>query len=88
MNERNSDRQVRPGITDRIGSVEYSPGEYREEARAFLGECLKKELYDSVMSSAESRSHPYIAARVFLNNEQWAKYVWIEQHGSLEGFTE
>ena len=83
MNDHNDIRAPR---AEPVG--EYTPGEYKEQARAFLRECLGEGKYCSIMSSAESRSLPHVAARVFLSDEQWAKYVWIERHGSLEGFSE
>lgn len=72
----------------RCAHGEYIPGEYKEEARTFLKECLGEEMYSSIMNSDESRRLPHVAARIFLNDEQWAKYVWIERCGSLEGFSE
>ena len=88
MNEQNGVHGAHSGLTGDPGTVEYSPGKYREEAGAFLRQCLDAELYKSIMSSADGRSRPYVAARVFLSDAQWAKYVWIEQHGSLDGFAE
>ena len=64
----------------------YTPGDYREEAKAFLKTCMDEKTYDSIMSHGEGRSHPYVAARIYLGKNDWNKYVWIEHHGSLEGF--
>jgi len=38
------------------------------------------------MSSAAGRAHHYVAARAFLSQSDWDKFVWIEEHGSLDGF--
>ena len=40
------------------------------------------------MSSEAGRRHRYVAARAFLNQADWEKFVWIEQHGSLAGYPE
>jgi hypothetical protein len=64
----------------------YQPGPFRKEAMAFLKERLGEELFDRIMDQSDSRRHPYVAARVFLGQGDWERYVWIEQHGSLDGF--
>ena len=68
-------------------TMNYAPGPYRGEANAFLRECMGSEKYDAVMTVGAGRSHPYVAARVFLSDYDWERFVWIEQHGSLEGFS-
>ena len=62
----------------------YLPGNYKREADAFLKTCIGAQMYDKVMSAEAGRRHPYVAARLFLNEDDWRKYVWIEQYGSLD----
>ena len=64
----------------------YRPGEYRKEAMAFLRERVGEQQFDRIMGRADSRRQPYVAARLFLSPLDWARYTWIEQHGTLEGF--
>ena len=65
----------------------YVPGEYRAEAMAFLRSCLGEEQYAQVMSPAKARQHPYVAARLFLSPQDWKKYAYVEQYGTLQGFS-
>lgn len=83
-----ADKKGVSGVDRPLGgmSSQYVPGEFREEAQAFLRERLGGRLYEQVMESEESRTHPYVPAKVFLSAPDWKKYVWIEQHGSLQGF--
>lgn len=64
----------------------YMPGEYRKEALDFLREHIGQRQYERIMGRADSRQHPYVAARLFLSPLDWARYVWIEHHGTMEGF--
>ena len=64
----------------------YSQGMFRQEAMAFLRERLGERQYERIMMRPDSRQHPYVAARVFLSPLDWDRYVWIEQHGTLDGF--
>ena len=64
----------------------YSPGLYREEAKAFLRECLGEANYERIMSHRNGHAYPYVVARIFLKASDWKKYVWIEHHGSVEGY--
>ena len=64
----------------------YAPGAYKDEAKAFFRLCVGAEVYDRAMSSEAGRRHHYVAARAFLNQADWEKFVWIEQHGSLAGY--
>ena len=64
----------------------YSPGMYQEASMKFLKERLGEEIFNRVMGNENSRKHPYVAARVFLSQADWDKFVWIERNGSLEGF--
>ncbi len=84
----NADNPCAPRTEKSLGgtSSQYAPGAFREEAQAFLRERLGNQLYEQVMESEESRTHPYVPAKVFLGAADWKKYVWIEQHGSLRGF--
>lgn len=62
-------------------------GAYRREAVAFMRERLGEERFGSIMASRESfAEYPYVAAKLFLSIEDWNKYVWIEWHGSLDGY--
>ncbi len=65
---------------------EYNPGEYLQEALAFLRERIGETEYEQIMGRADSRWHPYVAARLFLSPMDWERYVWIEHHGTLDGF--
>ena len=75
---------------DRMSIVNggYTPGAYQAESLAFLKERMGKEQFNRVLNAGNNLSHPYVAARVFLNASDWGKYKWIEQHGSLEGWKE
>ena len=64
----------------------YTPGAYKDEAKAFFRQCVGAEIYERAMSSEAGRRHHYVAARAFLNQADWEKFVWIEQHGSLAGY--
>ena len=66
----------------------YTPGRYLEESVLFLREHISKKDFETIMHSADRRAHPYVAARVFLSEADWKKYVWIEHNGSLDGFGE
>ena len=65
-----------------------SYGAYNEEALRFLREHMDKVQYDIIMSTKRGRELPYVAARVFLSDVDWRRYVWIVDHGSLDGFKE
>ena len=64
----------------------YSPGVYKKEAVAFLKQCLNEEVFEKLCRNEKFRRNPVIGAKLFLSAEDWNKYVWIEQHGSLNGF--
>ena len=66
--------------------VNYSPGAYKTESLEFIKECLGEEKFLQIFDSEESRNQPYVAAKLFLTVQDWNKYVWIEQNGSLKGF--
>ena len=65
----------------------YKPGlKYRKESMAFFRDCVGEETYTRAMSSEAGRRHHYVAARAFLDQTDWEKFVWIEEFGSLTGF--
>ena len=65
----------------------YFSGTYRAEALCFLKEHMDEKTYNLIMQK-DGKKKPYVAAKVFLSPSDWKKYVWIEQHGSLDGFGE
>lgn len=79
-------QEIGPEELSRVSGGVYRPGEYRQEALAFFKSCIGDRQYAQIMGRADSRQHPYVAARLFLSPLDWEKYVWIEQHGTLEGF--
>ena len=65
----------------------YRPGfRHKQESLRFFRACVGDEMYEKAMSSDAGQTHPYAVARAILNQADWEKYVWIEEHGSLEGF--
>ncbi len=65
----------------------YKPGfRYKEASLRFFRECVGDELYTRAMSSEVGHAHHYAVARAFLQQADWEKFVWIEEHGSLDGF--
>ncbi len=67
----------------------YRPGfRHKKESLQFFRACVGPEIYDRAMRSEAGKLHHYAVARAFLNQEDWAKFVWIEEYGSLEGFSE
>ena len=79
--------QLRSSQSKKPADGNYTPGEYQAEAMAFMKSCLGEEQYARIMSPEKARQHPYVAARLFLSPQDWKKYVYVEQHGTLEGFT-
>lgn len=61
-------------------------GSFLREADAFFRAQIDQETYAKVMDSEDGRAHPYVAARIMMNNEQWGQYLWISHHGSLAGY--
>ena len=59
---------------------------YKEESLRFFQSCVGKDVYLKAINSDAGRTHPYAVARAILNQADWEKYVWIEEHGSLDGF--
>ena len=66
----------------------YIPGTYKETAIAFLRERIDGETYERLVAHSGWNRFPYVAAKLFLDEDDWRKYVWIEQHGTLRGFSE
>ena len=60
--------------------------EYDDEALKFLQEHMDKKQYEAIMSTKRGKNLPYVAARVFLKDSEWKQYMWIVEHGSLDGF--
>ena len=66
----------------------YIPGTYKETAIAFLRERIDGEIYERLVAHSGWNRFPYVAAKLFLDKDDWKKYIWIEQHGTLRGFSE
>ena len=69
-----------------VNEGKYLPGNHKKESEAFLRACLGEQMYEKIMSAEAGRRHPYVAARLFLSDDNWRKYVWIEQYGSLDDY--
>lgn len=72
----------------RIKEDRYKPGKYKEMAMTFLRERIDGDTYERLLSHSGWDKYPYVAAKLFLNNDDWKKYIWIEQYGTLNGFYE
>ena len=67
----------------------YKPGlKYKKESLDYFRQCVGDETYRLAMNSEVGRVHHYAAARAFLSQRDWEKFVWIEEYGSLAGFPE
>ena len=92
MNEKNSVREWQPEQPNAVGSGAYRLGvyksglKYRKESMAFFRDCVGEEIYERAVNSEVGRRHHYVAARAFLDQADWEKFVWIEEFGSLAGF--
>lgn len=79
-----------PQLDDAVGGSvspgEYVPGLYKEEAKDFFRQCVGEETYYRAMGGDDGRRQHYVAARVFLDQADWKKFTWIEQHGTLDGY--
>ena len=65
----------------------YQPGfRYKKESLQFFRSCVGDDVYEKAMSSDAGRAHHYTVARAFLNQSDWERFVWIEEHGSLDSF--
>ena len=86
MKKSNDLYELSPEQLEIFSDGKYLPGNYKRKADAFLKTCIGAQMYDKVMSAEAGRRHPYVAARLFLNEDDWRKYVWIEQYGSLDDY--
>ena len=86
MTKKSYDRPLSPDQLEIVSGGKYLPGIYKREAIAFLKTCMGEQMYEKVMSADAGRRHPYVAARLFLSEDDWRKYVWIEQYGSLDEY--
>ena len=65
----------------------YRPGfPYKKESILFFRSCVGEDAYLKAINSEAGRAHHYVVARTLLNQSDWEKFVWIEEHGSLDGF--
>ena len=65
----------------------YRPGfRFKRESLAFFRLCVGEETYTRAMQSEAGKQHHFVVARAFLNQENWEKFVWIEEYGSLKDF--
>ena len=73
-------------VRTRTGAGAYAPGDYKKEAADFLRAHMDESIFALIPDDDGERRLSCVAARVFLSAEDWEKYVWIEQHGSLDGY--
>ena len=59
---------------------------YKKESMQYFKSCVGDDTYQKAMNSDAGRAHHYVVARTLLNQSDWEKFVWIEEHGSLQGF--
>ena len=59
---------------------------YKQESLEFFRSCVGDAVYSRAMNSEAGKLHHYVAARVLLSQADWEKFVWIEEHGSLDNF--
>ena len=59
---------------------------YKDESLRFFRACVGDDVYTKAMNSEAGRAHHYAVARAFLSQTDWEKFVWIEEHGTLDGF--
>ena len=65
----------------------YKPGlKYKKESLDYFRQCVGDETYRLAMNHEAGRVHHYAAARAFLSQRDWEKFVWIEEYGSLADF--
>ena len=65
----------------------YRPGfRYKKESMQYFKSCVGEDVFSKAMSCDAGRAHHYVVARTLLNQTDWEKFVWIEEHGSLNGF--
>jgi len=90
-----NNKVIRPLTQKQLDSVSggvaplgvYRPDfQHKEESLRFFRECVGDEIYAKAMNSEAGRAHHYTVARAFLSQSDWEKFVWIEEHGTLDGF--
>ena len=92
MDKRDRTREWQPEQLNAVSSGAYQLGvykpglKYRKESMAFFRDCVGEEIYTRARRSETGRRHHYVAARAFLDQADWEKFVWIEEFGSLAGF--
>ena len=65
----------------------YRPGfRFKKESMQYFRSCVGEDVYSKAMSCDAGRAHHYVVARTLLNQTDWEKFVWIEEHGSLNDF--
>ena len=65
----------------------YRPGfRYKKESMQYFKSCVGEDVFSKAMKCDAGRAHHYVVARTLLNQTDWEKFVWIEEHGSLNGF--
>lgn len=85
IGEMGPDQPEKPGGGCALGI--YRPGfQYRKESMQYFKACVGEDAYLKAMNSDAGRAHHYVVARTLLNQTDWEKFVWIEEHGSLNGF--
>ncbi|MBR1708643.1 MAG: hypothetical protein IJ719_07440 [Clostridia bacterium] len=63
------------------------PGIHKEAALKFLLEKLGNQI-ENMRDMEDFCAHPHGVARLLLSREHWNQYCWIEQYGTLEGYSE
>ncbi len=92
MTEHEAVRERMPDRSEPVGGRVcalgvYKPGfRYRKESLQFFRSCVGDDTYSRAMSSEAGKAHHYAVARAFLNQADWERFVWIEEHGSLDSF--
>ena len=65
----------------------YRPGfRFKKESLRYFRQCVGEETYARAMQSEAGKQHHFVVARAFLSQEDWEKFVWIEEYGSLKDF--
>jgi hypothetical protein len=49
--------------------------QFKENSLNFFRLCVGEDTYERAMNSEAGKQHHYVAARVFLNQEDWEKFV-------------
>ena len=92
MTKNKNVRELGPEQLDSVGGGKlgvYKLGfRYKKESLDFFRQCVGEDTYRLAMNNEAARAHHYAAARAFLGQADWERFVWIEEHGSLDGFPE